>query len=77
MAKTDIKNPSIYVQSLLTCEARTDLQMWSSFIDNYNGKSLILNDTQISSDRALLFRCLKYAVEFIGLNSQNLMGHSF
>lgn len=34
---------------------RLDIQMWSSCIDNYNGKSVILNNTWISSDRALLF----------------------
>ena len=35
-----ISNPSHYIR--LTCEARADLQMWSHFIEHYNGRSAIL-----------------------------------
>jgi hypothetical protein len=30
---------------MLTCEARTELQAWQSFIETFNGKSVFLADT--------------------------------
>jgi hypothetical protein len=47
----------------LTWEARADLQAWKSFIENFNGKSLFLGDTWISSDCLKLFT---YAAESAG-----------
>ena len=48
-----ISCPSHYIR--LNREVRADLHMWSHFINNYNGKSVILGDTWLSSDKALLF----------------------
>jgi hypothetical protein len=40
---------------MLTCEARTELQVWQSFIETFNGKSVFLADTSITSDHLKLF----------------------
>ena len=47
----NVSNPFHYIKR--TCEARADLHAWKSFIENFNGKSVFLGDTWISSD------CLK------------------
>lgn len=39
----------------LNCDARADLDMWSHFLENYNGKSVLLPDIWSSSDKELLF----------------------
>ena len=58
-------NPSHYIR--LTCEARADLQMWTYFIDHYNGKSVILPDFFTSSDQALLFTDASGSIGFAGI----------
>ena len=40
---------------MLTCEARTDFQAWQSFIETFNGKSVFLADTSVTSDHLKLF----------------------
>ena len=40
---------------ILICEARTDLQAWRSFIETFNGKSVFLADTWVTSDHLKLF----------------------
>lgn len=57
-----ISHPSHYIR--LTCDARADLQMWSTFIENYNGKSLILQNSWLSSDKVLLFSDASGALGF-------------
>jgi len=49
----NVSNPFHYIR--LTCEARADLHAWKSFIENFNGKSVFLGDTWISSDFLKLF----------------------
>lgn len=39
----------------LNCDARADLDMWSHFLENYNGKSVLLPEIWSSSDKELLF----------------------
>lgn len=39
----------------LNCEARADLDMWSHFLENYNGKSVLLPEIWSSSNKELLF----------------------
>lgn len=39
----------------LNCEARADLDMWSHFLENYNGKSVLLPEIWSSSEKELLF----------------------
>ncbi|XP_062604845.1 uncharacterized protein LOC134266643 [Saccostrea cucullata] len=48
-----ITQPHFFIR--LTCEARADLSMWSHFIDNFNGKSVILPDIWASAEKQLLF----------------------
>ena len=48
-----ISNPFHFIK--LTCEARADLQAWTSFIENFNGKSVFLGDKWLSSDYLKLF----------------------
>lgn len=38
--------------------------MWSTFIENYNGKSLILQNSWLSSDKVLLFSDASGALGF-------------
>ena len=40
---------------ILTCEARTDLQAWQSFIETFNGKLVFLADNSVTSDHLKLF----------------------
>jgi hypothetical protein len=40
---------------MLSCEARTDFQAWQSFIETFNGKSVFLADTSVTSDHLKLF----------------------
>ena len=40
---------------ILICEAITDLQAWRSFIETFNGKSVFLADTSVTSDHLKLF----------------------
>ena len=49
----NVSNPFHYIK--LTCQARADVQAWKSSIDNFNGKSVLLGDTWISSDCLKLF----------------------
>lgn len=60
-----VSNPSHFIR--LTCETRSDLQMWSHFIENYNGKSVILPDVFTSSDKALLFTDASGSIGFAGV----------
>ena len=46
-------NPFHFIR--LTCEARADLQAWQSFIETFNGKSVFLADTWVTSDHLKLF----------------------
>jgi hypothetical protein len=45
-------NPFHFVR--LTCEARTDLQAWQSFIETFNGTSVFLSYTWVTSDHLKL-----------------------
>lgn len=60
-----VSNPSHFIR--LTCETRSDLQMWSHFIENYNGKSVILPDVFTSSEKALLFTDASGSIGFAGV----------
>jgi hypothetical protein len=40
---------------MLSCEARTDFQAWQPFIETFNGKSVFLADTSVTSDHLKLF----------------------
>lgn len=57
-----VRNPSFFIR--LNSEARADLHMWSYFVDNYNGKSVILPDLWHSSDKELLFTDASGSVGF-------------
>ena len=49
---TGIVNPFHFIR--LKCEARADLQAWQSFIETFNGKSVFLADTSVTSDHLKL-----------------------
>ena len=60
-----MSNPSHYIR--LTCEARADLQMWTYFIDHYNGKSVILPECFTPSDQPLLLTDASGSIGFAGI----------
>ena len=62
-------NLSNYIR--LTCEARADLQMWSHFIEHYNGRSVILPEYFTSSHTVMLFTDASGSIGFAGfLNTE-------
>jgi hypothetical protein len=46
---------SLFHFIILICEAITDLQAWRSVIETFNGKSVFLADTSVTSDHLKLF----------------------
>ena len=60
-----VSNPSHFVR--FNCETRADLQMWSFFIEHYNGRSVILPELFSSSDKELLFTDASGSIGFAGV----------
>lgn len=64
-----VKNPHHYIR--LTCEARADLYTWYSFIQHYNGKSILLPSRWLSSDYLTLFTDASGSVGFAAVLGKN------
>lgn len=64
-----LSKPHHYIR--LNCEARADLSMWSHFIESYNGRSVILPDIWLSSDKELLFTDASGSLGFAAVLGKN------
>ena len=60
-----VSNPSHFIR--FNCETRSDPQMWSLFIEHYNGRSVILPVLFSSSDKELLFTDASSSIGFAGV----------
>ena len=61
-----LSNPSHFIRFNCARESRADLQMWSLFIEHYNGRSLI-SEFFSSSDKELLFTDASSSIGFAGV----------
>ena len=60
-----VSNPSHFIR--FNCETRSDHQMWSLFLEHYNGRSVILPELFSSSDKELLFTDASGPIGFAGV----------
>ena len=51
----------------LNREAQTDIKMWKIFVDNFNGKSMFLSQSWVTSEDMTLFTDAAGSIGFAGV----------